>query len=352
LGDLLKAAVWFALYGGTDPLLNNPEAITRFAQHQESFFDLSNISRFISFQATRSISSTQVTLPDRRRGFRIVRNVRVNVATLRAELERMGVISTREALAEVAGLPFIMVIPETPRGQTPLQVFDSNPLARQTAGVIESFLTARRFDVVVPRAVEQLNDLTNVQSQLRGAEEDISYQLALSLGADIYITFSGRVENDRANVVVRAYETTTARLLGTETGHSATRPGVSREVLVEEAVNGAIQNVLARIQAFWAEDARRGVQYKLIFNITGNFTDRQIQDLQFAVSDLIEDMFSSHREIIIADRTMDYIVWARNEEFSRSMNIFREIRQRLSGKADVTRININRKLIVLGLDNP
>jgi len=98
LGDLRKAAVWFALYVGTDPLLNNPEAIARFQLHQESFFELSNVNKFITFEATRSISSTQVVLPDRRRGFRIVRNVRVNVAALRAELERMGIVSTREAL--------------------------------------------------------------------------------------------------------------------------------------------------------------------------------------------------------------------------------------------------------------
>jgi len=349
--DLQKAAVWFALYGGTDPLLNNEQAINNFAPNQEAFF--ADVSRFITFRAERAISSTRARLPDTgRNGFRITKNVRVNVAMLRAELERMGVLIARADLAAQVGLPMIMVIPETPSGQTPLQVFEANPLARQAAGVIESFLTARRYDVIVPRAAEQLNDLASVQSQHRGNEVDIAYQLSLALGADVYITFSGQVDNNQARVVIRAYETTTARLLGTETGFSERRPGASQEALVEEAINGAIQNVLARITEFWIEDTRRGIQYKLILNVIGSFSQRQLTDLQFAVSDAVSEMFSTSREVIITDATMDYLVWTTNPQLNSSMNIFRELRNRLERFTDVQRININRKLIILGLDNP
>jgi hypothetical protein len=49
---------------------------------------------------------------------------------------------------------------------------------------------------------------------------------------------------------------------------------------------------------------------------------------------------------------MDYLVWAKNSEYSKASNIFRDIRSRLADKADVVRITLNRKLIVLGLDNP
>jgi len=351
LSDLQRAAVWFALYGGTDPLLNNDAAKGKFEAYQESFFEQSNVSKFITFEAQKVISSTKTTLPDKKNGFKIIKNVRVNVSAIRSELESMGVLANKDALAAQIGLPFIMVIPETPKGQTPLQVFDSNPLARQAAGVIESFLTARKYDVVVPRASEQLNDLASIQAELKGADQDISYQLSLALGADIYISFSGSVQGGKATVVVKAYETTTARLLGTETGYSATRPNVAQEALVEEAINGAIQNVLSRITAYWQEDTKRGVQYKLIFNVLGNFNSKQIENLQFDVSDVIQEMFSSSKENIITDKTMDYIVWAKNSEYSKSMNIFRDIKSKLAKTADVTRININRKLIVLGINN-
>jgi len=350
LTDLQRAAVWFALYNGTDPLLNDEQAKARFEPYQEDFF--SNVSEFITFEAQKVISSTKATLPDKRKGFKVIKNVRVNTSAIRAKLESLGVLTSKDVLAAKIGLPFIMVIPETPRGQTPLDVFNSNPLARQSAGVIESFLTARKYDVVVPRAQEQLNDLASVQSELKGNEQDVSYQLALALGADIYITFSGTVKDNKANVVVKAYETTTARLLGTETGYSATRPGVSSEALVEEAINGAIANVLSRITAYWQDDVKRGSQYKLIFNVTGNFTPKQIEKIQFAVSDLIEEMFSTSKENIIADRTMDYLVWAKNSEYSKSSNIYRDLQKKLAGVADVNRITLNRKLIVVGLDNP
>jgi hypothetical protein len=193
--------------------------------------------------------------------------------------------------------------------------------------------------------------LANIQAELKGAEQDISYQLSLALGADVYITFSGSVQGGKATVVVKAYETTTARLLGTETGYSATRPNVAQEALVEEAINGAIQNVLTRITAYWQEDVKRGVQYRLIFNVVGSFSPKQIESLQFDVSDAIQEMFSTSKENIITDKTMDYIVWAKNSEYSKSMNIFRDIKSKLANKADVTRININRKLIILGIDH-
>jgi hypothetical protein len=122
--------------------------------------------------------------------------------------------------------------------------------------------------------------------------------------------------------------------------------------LVEEAINGAITNVLARITEFWVEDTRRGIQYKLILNVTGNFSQRQLTDLQFAVSDAVAETFATSREVIVTDATMDYLVWTTNPAHSSSMNIFRDLRTKLSRHTDVQRININRKLIVLGLDNP
>ncbi|MCL1946178.1 MAG: DUF6175 family protein [Chitinivibrionia bacterium] len=348
--DLKKAAIWFTLYNGTDPLLNSEQAKTAFEAIQESFFG--SASNYITFEATSTISSIKAKV-NGVQGFKVTKNVRVNQAAIRTELENKGVLLSKDALSsKVGGLPFLMVIPETPQGQTPLDVFNTNPLARQAAGVIESYLTAKKYDVVVPRAAEQLNDLASIQAELKGADTDISYQLSLALGADVYITFSGSVENNKATVVVKAFETTTARLLGTETGYSQPRPGASAQALVEEAINPAIAAVLSRITSYWQDDIKRGSQYKIIFNVVGSFAGRQLQDMQFAVSEAIEDMFSSFKENIVTDQTMDFVVWAKNEEYSRASSIHRDLAKRLSDVTNVTRINLNRKLIILGLDNP
>ena len=135
-----------------------------------------------------------------------------------------------------------MVIPAVPKGGNPVELLQTNPKIRHAASVVESFLTARQYDVVVPEAQENLENLNSAQMSLGDREEDFGYQLALSIGSDIYITYSGGVESagygtEKYSMNVRAYETTTARLLGTETGYSQARKG---EVMVsiEEAMNG------------------------------------------------------------------------------------------------------------------
>jgi hypothetical protein len=240
-----------------------------------------------------------------------------------------------------------MVIPETPKGQTPLQVFDSNPLARHAAAVIESYLTARTYEVQVPRAAEQLNDMSKMQAEVKGAEEDIAYQIALALGSDVYIVFNGSVTNGKASVQVKAYETTTARLLGTETGYSATRAGASMEPLVEEAINDAIDKVLSRVTAYWTKDLTDGIQYKLIFNITGSFGE--VQEVQDAISDIIDEAFAKSKENVATDKTMDYLVWAKKDEFSKARNVMRHIQKKMKGVAKVSQIVLNKKLIIVGV---
>lgn len=352
VGDLQKAAVYFVLYNGTDPILNTDAAKLKFEPMKENFFAIENITQYITWEASKVISATKVRMPDSKKGFKITKMVRVNRKKLIDDLVQQGVIADREAIVEKIGLPFIMVIPETPKDKTPLEVFENNELARTAAGTIESYLTARKYDVVVPRASEQLNDLATVQSELKGAEEDISYQLALSLGADVYMVFSGSVENSKASVVLKAYETTTARLLGTETGYSERRPGASKAALVEEALNGAINNVLSRVNVYWLDDVKKGLQYKLVFKFIDEFGEDETEDIQFEISDLMEDMFSRSKENSISDKSMDYLVWAEKDEYKKASSIYRSFKSELSDLAKITRITINRKFVIMGIKQP
>jgi hypothetical protein len=352
LVDLRKAAVHFVLYGGTDPLLGTPEAKEKFENIEESFFEDTNVASYITWESDRVVSSADTRLPDGGRGVSITKHVRVNRERITEFLVSQDIIMSRKELAEEIGLPMIMVLPEVPEGQTPIEVFDSNPLARQAAGAIESHLTAKQYDVVVPRAQEQISDLTAIQSSLEGGEEDLSYQLALSIGADVYIVFSGKVENDKATVVIRAYETTTARLLGTETGYSERRPGASRQALTEEAVNGAISNVLNRVNNYWRDDMERGLQYKIIFRFSEDIDPYEREDIQFEIMDLMSSNFTRYNENVVTDHTMDYLAWAPKETYERASDIYRDFRGALRDYARVNRITLNRKLIVIGIEAP
>ncbi|MBL8025559.1 MAG: hypothetical protein JNL74_04065 [Fibrobacteres bacterium] len=345
--DSRKAAVQFVLLGGTDPMLTTPDSKNKFEAIAEEFYKGENINKYISWEADKVNSVMKTTLPNGDKGVKFTKLYRVNKQLLREDMAAKGVVVSQDALASAQGNPIIMVIPETPKGQTPLQVFDSNPLARHAAAVIESYLTARTYEVQVPRAAEQLNDMSKMQAEVKGAEEDIAYQIALALGSDVYIVFNGSVTNGKASVQVKAYETTTARLLGTETGYSATRAGAAMEPLVEEAINDAIEKVLSRVTAYWTKDLNDGIQYKLIFNITGNFGE--VQEVQDAISDIIEGDFAKSKENVATDKTMDYLVWAKKDEFSKARNVMRHIQKKLKGTAKVTQIVLNKKLIIVGV---
>ncbi len=345
--DLRKCAVNFVLNLGTDPLLSAQAAKNQFNGIAEDFFDNANINKYITWESNAVVSAVRVKLPNGRNGMKITKAVRVNKKQLTDDLVAKGIITSHEELSEAEGMPTIMVIPEVPKDQTPLQVFDANPLAKQAAAVIESYLTARKYDVVVPRAIDQINQMTRLHGEIKGAEEDMAYQLALALGSDIYIVFSGMVyEQNKVTLQIRAYETTTGRLLGTETGYSASRPGPA-EPLVEEPVNSAIDHVLQRIVNYWQDDAKKGIQYKLIFkSLSGAISD----DVKDKISDLMDSTFALSKENIITDKTLDYNVWAKKAEFNKSSKIYRAFRDGLKGVAKLSEIAINRKLILIGVD--
>jgi hypothetical protein len=344
--DLRRCAVNFVLNLGTDPVLSTQVAKNMFAGIAESFFDVKNINKYISWESTTAVSSVKTRLPNGKKGLKITKAIRVNKKILIDDLVSKGIITSTEELTEAIGMPTIMVIPEVKKDETPLQVFDANPLAKHSAAVIESYLTARKYDVVVPRAIDQINEITKLQGIVKGAEEDMGYQLALALGSDIYIVFSGTYSQNKVSVQIKAYETTTGRLLGTETGYSASRPGPA-EPLCEEAINGAIDRVLQRINNYWQDDVKKGIQYRIIFKSLLGSIDESVKE---KISDLIEDMFSASKENIIADKVLDYNVWAKKSEYNKSSKIYRALRDEMMSTAKLSQININRKLLIIGIE--
>jgi hypothetical protein len=348
--DLLRSAVYFVLNGGTDPLLASSEAKNKFKVLEDKFFEIDNIRKYITWEAQK-VSGQKKIKRDGEKFLKRSKTVRINKKALTEYLSSNGVIMSQDALAEAVGLPFIMVIPEVSKGQTPMQVLDANPLAKHAAATIESYLTAKQYDVVVPRASEQLNDVAQLSAEIKGAEEDVAYQVALSLGSDVYIVYAGRVQDGKASVSVKAYETTTARLLGTETGYSKTRPGTPMEPLVEEAIGDAINKVLQRVTNYWNKDVKIGIQYKMIFKMIGEFDEDETEEIQEQISDLFDDAFYRSKENVVTDKTMDYLVWAKKDDFKKASKIYRFFKKKMKKTAKIRKININKKLIIMSVDN-
>ena len=355
--DARKAAVYFVLFGGTDPLLSNEAERNLFEPYQEDFFAEDNIRKYIAWEGTEFLTRIKKPIErDKKYELHIEKAYKINKQLIEDYLNSIGVLPSRKEVAEVLGMPFIMVIPAAKKGENPIELLQSNPDLSHAAKVIESYLTARQYDVVVPEQQLDLSALTKAQQSLKDIQEDYSYQLALSIGSDVYITYEVNVEEDKydtrkAAVSVRAYETTTARLLGTETGYSPSAASAPM-VLIENAVNDAIDKVLSRIMDYWKDDVSRGIQYKLIISISTDFDEDQAEEISFVFMDLLEELTKKgkYKENIVTSQTLDYLLWCDPVEYDKSSKLYRRIKQKFGDDFDegkIKQVNINRKLVLL-----
>lgn len=351
--DARKAAVYYVLYGGTDALLQTDEEKANFKRIENEFFELNNVNRYITFFGNEMLSRVRL-----RDGVKVEKFVRVDKEKLAQDLAKRGVIASRADLAEAVGNPVIMVLPEVPKGQSPIEALQTDSDLKKGAEVIESYLTARKYNVEVPEQRQVLADLAEAQSSLSNVETDLVYQLALTIGADIYITYTVQIEQgkfgNKASVGCRAFETTTGRLLGAETGYSPERPSTATAALIEEAMNSAIDKTLARLDAYWKQDLERGQQYKLIFRIVGDYKD--LFEISDAVEDVLKKNFANSRQLAVTERTLDYVIWQR--EHDTPTKLYRALEKAINANpvirknfAKLKRISVNRKLLLLAIDN-
>ncbi len=351
LEDGRKSAVYFVLTGGTDPLLSNADERAKFDAVVEDFLSNANVTKYIAWESPKMLKSVSM---DNGKGRKITKAYKVNVGLLKQNLAAKGVVASRSELADSVGNPIIMVLPATTKGQNPVEMLRNDPTVKHSASVIESYLTARQYEVSVPEQMDQINQLNEAQMDLGGQEEDYAYQLALSIGSDVYITYSGSVEDagygaQKFAVQVRAYETTTGRLLGTETGYSRERKG-DIMVSIEEALSQPIANVLNRINNYWKEDLNKGVQYKIVVAIDTGFDEDEIEEIQFAFMDAVDEMAKKSKENIVTNQTIDYLIWADASEYDKSSQVYRAIKKAFKKAGldgGLKRVNINRKLILL-----
>ena len=350
--DAKKAAVHHLLFGGTDPMLSDAKEREAFRQIQDRFFQLENIESYISFEEDKVRQSVEYNDGE---AMRVTKRFTINVSQVKDQLVQEGIIQERSELVQKIGNPFVAVLPAAPEGKNPIDVLKNNQIVKHGVSVIESYLTSRQYDVQVPEQQQQLTELTKAQNMAGGQEQDMAYQLAMSIGSDVYITLSGSMEEaeygtQRAAVQIRAYETTTSRLLGTETGYSKGREGQTM-VSVEEAVNDAIAKVLNRINNYWKEDLQRGMQYKVIFNISSDFGDTEAEEISFALLDAVDAVAEDTKENVFTNQTVDLLLWANPEDYDQSSRLYIDLKRNFEySGVQMSRGSINRKMLILNLE--
>jgi len=349
--DARYQAVNFVLLGGSDPLLQTPEERTKFELVKTQILHKDSVRKFISYEDDKY--QKRVKTPDGH--LKITKIMRVNKRMLEDFLVSKEVIKSHEEISGAIGTPFVMVIPQTTKEESPIDLLNSNFLYKKGAQIIESFLTARKYDVQVPDQTVTLNELVGAMTENRGVAEDVSYLYALTIGCDIYITYtiditSARYGTKKASVGVRIYETTTARLLGTETGYSQEVQTSSDQVVMESAFNDCMDRVLSRMTAYWKDDIKKGMQYKLIVKFIGSYSRDKIESIQFGITDIIGGIANKTKENIISDKTIDLLLWAKADEYENARKIYQTLKEQFEAKFSAYKMNsitLNRKLIVV-----
>ena len=357
--DARKSAVYFVLYGGAglDGILRTDEERSKFQPYQNEFFGNDNVIKFIAWEATSYDSRIKMAGGEK---LKVEKQFRINKKAIIDQLLQRGVVASVQEVAEEIGLPTLMALPAVKPGESPLEMLQKDPLLKQGAATVESYLTAKKYNVIAPDQAEQIFQQQKAQMSLKGAEEDMSYAIALSVGSDVYITYSIDVQNRRvgssevhkASVSVRAYETTTARLLGTETGYSD-ESAAPAAALIEGAITNALNNVMSRINSYWADDMKNGVQYKVIFNITGKFDADAKDELSPAALITLKKLCNRVKENVVSDKTMDYLVWVTNQDYQNSSLFFLALKKEFAqnfAQGKLRKVNSNRKLMMLAIE--
>ncbi|MFA4839772.1 MAG: DUF6175 family protein [Candidatus Neomarinimicrobiota bacterium] len=351
--DAFKAAVWFVLFGGTDPLIQTDQEKAAFQPIQEDFFTKENLKQFKSWEA--DFYDTRLKI-DGGKKLKVEKTFKINKALLQEDLVKKGVLAEVATIAGSVGLPSIMVIPESKYGKASLELLKTDANLKKGAEVVESYLTARKYEVIVPEQQQVLQELSSAQNEIQGGEDDYSYLLALSIGSDVYISYNVAIETRKVGSTVvkkgvvgcRAYETTTARLLGTETGYSPER-ATADAVLIEEAMNDAVDKVLSRITNYWKQDIQQGIQYKLVLSIANTFDKDDAETIIFGFGDLLKQVSKTYKENVVADYTYDVQIWCDATRYKSSSDIYRFLKQNYKGAGALTKVSVSRKLILLNV---
>ncbi len=251
-------------------------------------------------------------------------------------------------------LPNILVTPtQNSKGISELQVVQNNPMARAMMEAINEYLTHKQYDVKSLEGQADLENVVQMQNDIAETDEDLSYLASLALGADVYIKFSGSVNPGAISVNLDAYESSTARLLGSESAMDDDCGGNDQATLSEclhKAAKRAMPKLEKKIQAYWQKDREQGTQYKIVMNIKGEFDEDEIEDIHDDIVTLLKQGFIRVNVNSMTSKTMDIIVYADATKFPDSQEIYSFIRKSLKDKLQTKKINLTRKLILMDIN--
>ena len=258
-----------------------------------------------------------------------------------------------EGAIQDIGTPVIMVSPNLTLKDGVPDPSTESPYSRTTAEAINSYLTKKNYEVKSVDGQADLTSILQMQSDIANTEDDLSYLAGIALDADIYLKYTPEVTNDEVSVEISAYETSTARLLGSQSsvvrnnGHTSK---INLNSNIGAAVRKAMPGLEQKILGYWKMDLAKGTQYKVVANIKGEYSDSQTEDLHDAIMKGLKSNFSSVKVNVMTAKTLDFVIYANPLKYKDSQEVYAKIRQILKPIAETKKNNITRKLILMELN--
>ena len=248
--------------------------------------------------------------------------------------------------------PVIMVLPtKNGNGLSSLQQVTSDPFSKATMDGINDYLAHKHYEVKSLEGSTELDHIIQLQNDIAGNDEDLAYIASLTLNADIFIRYSGKMDSKGfVTVELKAYESTTARLLGSQSSsinsHGRTSP-VDQQANLKSAAKKAMPSIEKQILDYWKDDLNFGTQYKVVMNITGSYSDSDLEDLQDQITQKLKKTFNKVKINSMTAKTIDLVVYADPVKFEDVNEVYRTIRQATKPLAETKKLNITKKLIVM-----
>jgi hypothetical protein len=305
--DAKRAAVYFAIFSGPNPILKTADERRSLEEMANSFFSMSNINSFVTYES--NILTSQYINKDA--GMRISKLIRVNPSRLEENLRSLRVVDRTSEITASIGNPEILILPKVQPGQN-AQTYANVGRNSDVNNIIERYLTRRQFKVKIPQQAEVGRALTDTQLMLMGRNDDYAYKLALVIGADIYFEYDYNNSGGQHNIAIRVMIAATGDAQGTEIAR-----GSNLETVVEEALSLALKSTMA----YWATVAQKGAPFRLTIKTNGHDRD----DVVDGLSDVFKGLVKERRVIQSTPETVEYFIsvdrsqWEDYEDFGREL---------------------------------
>jgi len=269
--DASLAAIWFALNGGDNPLLQLPKEKNAFSMVAEDFYK--NANKYISYDG--GIKSKKKEGGE----YKIAKVFRINVAMLKNDLASQGIIKTIDGMSEDVMLPIIAVIPKD-------KSIKNDPAYDILTSAISEYLQDRDYEVKVLNTNKKTDKLISSALALSGNFDPMT-AAAVEIGSDIYLQVSLEKTSrnvagqkvQKASVSIKAFYTATNKQVGASTGFSQERVVSSFGALAQEGANDAANKVLDQIKKSWKKEIKRGKPFRVVASTNlGSSVDDALND--------------------------------------------------------------------------